>query len=48
MKSEINKYKKMLEIKEQKTEYEKLKGFSGEKRLIYKQEEDEKDYFNQE
>jgi len=34
MKSEIKRYQKLLEIQEQKNEYEKHRGFSGEKRLF--------------
>ncbi|GEM_PF-4218345 len=41
MKNEIKKYKIILEIQAKKDEYEKLKGISGEKRLLYNAEEDE-------
>jgi hypothetical protein len=39
MKSEIKKYQKLLEMQIQKSEYEKSKGFSGEKRLFHKPDE---------
>ena len=39
MKFETKKYQKLLEMQEQKTEYEKHRGFSGEKRLFHKPEE---------
>ena len=39
MKSEIKKYQKLIEIQIQRNEYEKSRGFSGEKRLFHKPEE---------
>jgi len=39
MKSEIKRYQKVLEMQEQKNEYEKHRGFSGEKKLFHKPEE---------
>jgi len=39
MKLEIKNYQKILEMQIKKDEYEKLKGFSGEKRLFHKPEE---------
>ncbi len=44
MKSEIKKYRKLLEMQENKNEYEKSRGFSGEKKLFYKSE-DTDDFF---
>lgn len=41
MKFEIKRYQKLLEIQEQKNEFEKHRGFSGEKRLFYKPEKSE-------
>lgn len=38
MKNEIKKCQRLLEIQIQKSEYEKLRGFSGEKRLFHKPE----------
>ena len=38
MKNEIKTYQKLLEMREQKSEYEKHRGFLGEKRLFYKPE----------
>jgi len=39
MNSEIKKYQKLIEIQIQKNEYEKFRGFSGEKRLFHKPDE---------
>jgi len=39
MRSEMKKYEKMTEMQRQKSEYEKLKGVSGENRLSHKPEE---------
>ena len=44
MKSEIKKYRKLLEMQRQKKEYEELKGFSGENRLFYKAEDSDDFY----
>ena len=41
MNAEIKKYNKHIEIQAQKSEYEKARGFSGEKRLLHRPEETE-------
>lgn len=41
MKAELKKYQKLLEIQIQRNEYEKFKGFSGEKRLFKRDEDDD-------
>jgi len=48
MKFETKKYQKFIEMQEQKTEYEKHRGFLGEKRLFYKPEKLEEFFENDE